>query len=394
MSEQPKVREEYFDNDPTGVEVEMVGPDIPLEEPWDPTLIRADPKMFSLRQIIDMINERELDLAPDFQRHKVWKRVQKARLIESILLRIPLPAFYFSAAADGTMQVVDGLQRLSTLSDFEQGNFTLDELEYLQKELGGKSFADIRGTVWGRRLQQTQIVVNVIDPQTPTKVKFDIFKRINTGGEPLNAQEIRHCMGLKPSRELLKSCAALPSFVQATDGALENHKRMADREVVLRFCAFRMLESFDEYARSSSMDVFLTEATEKLDKHLDEAARLKLQDDFDRAMKNAFNLFGSHAFRKWPAGDEHRNPINKALFEAWGVALADHEWEKLVRRKEAIVAEARRVMDKDWVFKDAISTGTGDRRKVKLRFLVVREILGKAGTDEKPRWGAELLKEV
>lgn len=394
IEERDIVQEEYVENQATGVEVEKTDSETRGDKPWNPNDIRVDPKTFSLRQIIDMINDREIDLAPDFQRHRVWKQLQKSRLIESILLRIPLPAFYFSADKDGKMQVVDGLQRLSTISSFAKGEFSLDNLEYLQADLGGKHFADLKDSVWARRLHQTQIFVNVIDPQTPIKVKFDIFKRINTGGEPLNAQEIRHCMSQKTSRDFLKSCTELQSFRQAGAAAgLVEHVRMADREVVLRFCAFYMLASLEEYGATESMDVFLTEATERLDR-MSQSELGSLRQALDKALMNAQKLFGEYAFRKWPAskGTVRLNPLNKALFEAWTVGLARHDWNELEPRGKDIVKAAREVMRDDRAFNEAISIGTGDLRKVKLRFLMVQEILQKAGTKQPLRQSEELLE--
>jgi hypothetical protein len=396
MSEQQEaVQEEYVENRATGVEVENTDSETRSDKPWNPNDIRVDPKTFSLRQIIDMINDKEIDLAPDFQRHRVWKQLQKSRLIESILLRIPLPAFYFSSDKEGKMQVVDGLQRLSTISSFANGEFPLDDLEYLQSDLRGKFFADLKDSVWIRRLNQTQILVNVIDPQTPIKVKFDIFKRINTGGEPLNAQEIRHCMSQKTSRDFLKSCTELPSFKDGVaTGELRAHVRMADREVVLRFCAFLLLENLEEYGNSESMDVFLTEANEKLDR-MSQPELDSLRQSFDKALQNAQSLFGKHAFRKWPASEKKdlsRNPFNKAFFEALTVGLARYDWPRLEPRREEIVKAARQVMRADRAFNDAISFGTGALRKVRLRFLMVREILEKAGTGQALRTSEQLLE--
>jgi len=391
VSEAPSIVEEHADNQATGVEVETTESEQRLTEPWDPGLIRVDPKTFSLRQIMDMIDDHELDLAPDFQRHRVWKPVQKARLIESILLRIPLPAFYFSSDGEGLMQVVDGLQRLSTIHGFMKDAFPLEALEYLEKQLGGHTYSQIKETLWGRRLQTTQIFVNVIDPQTPSKVKFDIFKRINTGGEPLNSQEIRHCMSRAPSRAYLAQCAGLPAFRKATGGALEDHRRMADRECALRFTAFYRLSSLDDYAQYESMDVFLTDATEQLDR-LGEDAHAAQVRTLQAAMESAFELFGDHAFRKWPSGLDRLNPINKALFEAWSVNLARRRWAEVEPRKAAIVEAARNAMRDDREFNDAISVATGDPRKVKLRFAVVRDLLDRAGTTEAPRSGAELVR--
>src|SRR5436190_1452341 len=127
-----EIVEEHEDNEPTGVEYDpesTAGEDV--VSPYDPKQIRVDPKVFSVRQIIDMIEENELDLAPDFQRLRVWRPRQKSLLIESLLLRIPLPAFYFSADNEGRLQVVDGVQRLSTIQEFVTGGMRLENLEYL-----------------------------------------------------------------------------------------------------------------------------------------------------------------------------------------------------------------------------------------------------------------------
>jgi hypothetical protein len=114
--------------------------------------------------------------------------VQKSRLVESILLRIPLPAFYFTEQPGGTMQVGDSLQRLSTIHAYMRGkngpsSFRLSGLEYLT-DVEGKRFSEL-ASAWQRRLHNTQLSVHVMDPSTPDHVKFDIFKRINTGGSPL-----------------------------------------------------------------------------------------------------------------------------------------------------------------------------------------------------------------
>ena len=180
MTEQKEIIEELDGDEKTGVELERQGDEDDVVRPWDPTTIRVDPKTYSLRNIIDMIRDNDLELAPDFQRKKVWGDVQKSRLIESILIRIPLPAFYFSSDDGGLLQVVDGLQRLSTVNDFVNGEFRLNGLEYLQKEVGGKRFKDLPA-LWSRRIYSTQITANVVDPQTPDQVKFDIFKRTQYG---------------------------------------------------------------------------------------------------------------------------------------------------------------------------------------------------------------------
>ncbi|HZF50465.1 MAG TPA: DUF262 domain-containing protein [Polyangiaceae bacterium] len=374
--EEPK--EEFFENDATDVEVEDVG-ELPAEaKPWDPNKIRISTKPFSLRQVVDMIEDGDIDLAPDFQRFFVWKPVQRSRLIESILLGIPLPAFYFNQDFSGAMQVVDGVQRLTTIRHFASKGEALSDLEYL-KSLEGQTFAALDVSL-RRRFQQTQIFVNVIEPQTPDEVKFDVFKRINTGGSPLTAQEIRHCMSRGRARDLLKRLTALSSFHQATDNAFRHERRMSDREVALRFCAFRCLASVEDYREFTSLDSFLLDFIRRVDgAHLSKPAIPddaldRLTADFDRAMLNAITVFGNAAFRKYPTWAKRRGPINRALFESWAVALADYEPDLLALHKKSIAAAARKRMT-DYDYISAISQGTGDYSKVKLRFSVAREIL-------------------
>lgn len=377
--------EEYDENyEATGVEVERQNEEDEFEDikrPWNPEDIRVSTKTFSLRNILDLINEESLDLAPDFQRLQVWKVKQKAQLIESILLQIPLPAFYFAEDADGAMRVVDGLQRLSTVHDFvlggsdQEGGFRLRELEYID-DVQGKRFADLPAP-WKRRIYNTQIVVHVIDPGTPAPVKYDIFRRINTGGTPLNAQEIRHCMSKPRSRAFLKKCVESAEFVSATDGALVRQRRMIDREVVLRFVAFRLLDHISDYRDLGPMEDLLWRTTERLDspKDMNDGDLEQLFQDLLQGLRLAELVFGPNAFRKWPFDAERRSPFNRALFETWTYALASFDSEKVAPAAGLIVEAARDRMTNDTNYLNSITVSTGDVRRVEYRFKVVEEIL-------------------
>jgi hypothetical protein len=226
---------------------------------------------------------------------------------------------------------------------------------------------------WQRRIFNTQLVVNVIDPATPPDVMYDIFKRINTGGTPLNAQEIRHCMSRKRSRDILKTMTSMDEFNTATNG-MGGHIRMNDREMALRFAAFWLL-GMDAYMERPAMDSFLERATQLLDneKEVPDARVIELYEAFRAAMSNAHLLFGEHTFRKWSEGVTSRNPINRALFETWSIALAPYDPADLERRRTAIVAAARRRMSRDIDYLDAITSSTSDRRRVDYRFRAAAE---------------------
>ncbi|MFT9525258.1 DUF262 domain-containing protein [Mycobacteroides abscessus] len=361
--------EDVFDGEATGVEVEDIGDsESVIERPWNPDQIRVTTGSFSLRNILDQIDEGSLELAPDFQRGKVWKSDQKSLLVESLLLQIPLPAFYFAEDGEGAFRVVDGLQRLSTLHSFVRGGkdaFALRGLEYL-KDAEGARFDDL-AVQWQRRINNTQLVVNIIDPTTPTGVMYDIFKRINTGGTPLNAQEIRHCMSKARSRDILKRMTHTKQFSDAT--RLTDHIRMNDREVALRFVAF-WLFGVEEYMEYPVMENFLMKATIYLDSkdEISDAKVAELEKTFKASMSKVYALFGENSFRKWPLESAGRSPINRALFESWSVAVAGYNLADLKRRKDFIIHAARDRMTNDSNYIDSITSSTADRRRVLYRF--------------------------
>ena len=373
--------EERFDGEATGFEEEdATGADLGDDhgpKPWDPEKIRVTTKNFSLRNILDMIDSEDLDLAPDFQRKYVWKSKQKSRLIESLFLQIPLPAFYFAEDADGTLRVVDGLQRLSTIHSYARDNeFALKDLEYLTDRAGFKY--DDLPAVLQRRLNNAQIVAHVIDPSTPEEVKYDIFKRINTGGAPLNAMEIRHCMSKKRSRDFLSLCTASEIFNSATGNALKDHIRMQDREAVLRFCAFRLLPDLEQYEQHGSLERLLSWTNAQLDdpKAVSDEKLRVLFNDFERAMRNAQTIFGDHAFRKWSQHEVRLNPINRPLLESWGNVLADYKTAAIESVANEVRDMARESMTDNYPYIESITTSTSHPGRVRTRFSVPQEIVG------------------
>jgi len=311
--------------------------------PYDPDKIRVDTKPFSLRQIYDMMKVGDIDLSPDFQRNLVWDNLRKSRLIESILLRIPLPMFYFAQDEDGKISVVDGLQRLSTIREFMDNEFQLNNLEYLQEKCGGKYFTNpdrlkAIDAKYFRWFNMTQITVNVIDPSSPFKLKYDIFRRINTGGQPLNAQEIRNCLANKNLRTALREMAKLPIFKEATGWSVKD-VRMESQELALRFIMFRRKYEIDTTLNnySGNIESELNALTEELnkEKNFDYSKYILL---FTNAMENAYYLFGDYSFRKCLL--EHLKPgsrrqlINKALFVSWSVLLSYFDPNKIASKNE------------------------------------------------------------
>ncbi len=370
-----------------GVEVEKDsdgGADDIISEPYNPSDTKIDSVSLALYLLIERMRHDEIDLQPEFQRRgDLWNARQKSQLIESLLLRIPLPGFYFDGTDNSRWQVVDGLQRLTTIHSFVvQRDFRkrlkLSNLEYL-KDLDGKTYEELPRAMQ-RRIDETQVNLHIIRPGTPGEVKYNIFKRINTGGLTLTGQEIRHALNPGPVLGFLKALCKDQSFLLAT-GEKVSPKRMLDRELVLRFCAF-MLSAPESY-RDGGMDRLLNKTMERLNE-VSEEERNALGQSFVRAMGAAHRLLGDEAFRRQRKPEGPKMPINKALFEAWSVSLAalsDEELETLYQARDRLLKSSFELYQRA-DFENALTRATGDAKRLKLRFRLVRELVAEVIREE------------
>jgi nucleoside phosphorylase len=342
-----------------------------IDQPFDPAQIRIESKSMTIDLLLKRIQHGELNLSPDFQRIAgIWKPAVQSRLIESLLIRIPLPAFYIDATDDEQWAVIDGLQRLSTLKHFIlDKKMKLEGLEFLH-QFKGFSYDELPRDLQ-RRIEETQITVYLIGQGTPPEVKFNIFKRINTGGSPLSTQEIRHALNQGKATKLIKHLAETTTFTEATSISSE---RMVDQELVLRFLAF-MITSPNQY-RSSDFDSFLNNTMVKIN-NMNEDEITILSNQFDYAVQCASKIFGSDAFRKPKPQRRIRNPVNKSLFESWCVNLAKispSEFKVLEDRKY-IISRGFEILMENTEFNESISQGTGSTKKVKKRFEGIKKLI-------------------
>jgi len=346
-----------------------------IDNPFDPSQIKVTRKVVPINLIVQRIAYDEIDLAPEFQRRaRIWDRRRKSRLIESILLRIPLPVFYVASDNEDNWQVVDGLQRLTTIYDFIKGDqqfrFALSGLEYLVA-YEGLFFEDLPRSIM-RRINETELNVNVIEYGTPDSVMFNIFSRLNTGGISLNSQEIRNALHPGPVRDFLKLLASSDGFAKATSNGVRD-ERMGARELALRFCAFYST-SYQEYG-SADLDSFLNEAMKQINA-MDDGRRVALYNVFNVAMDRSWEIFRDSAFRKISRWQERRSPINRALFESVSVSLARLDNEKFFKLMNSDgFYEAFVDLFEDEVFLRSISLSTGSRYAVYYRFQAVEKLI-------------------
>jgi hypothetical protein len=206
-------------------------------------------------------------------------------------------------------------------------------------------------------------------------VKLNVFKRINTGGLPLSAQEIRHALNGSKVNEMLKELAKSDEFLRATGGSVQP-KRMADREYVIRFFAF-LLKRPEGY--TEDFDLFLSNAMKEINDATD-AEREQWRERFLTAMRRSTYILGHYAFRKRTTfrDSERLLPVNKALFEAWSVnleALSDDQVRELANRSPLMWEKFALLLDQRNRFYQAISQGTGDANRVRLRFDAIRQLI-------------------
>lgn len=310
----------------------------------------------NISNIMDRLENREFDLTPAFQRHGgLWNEKKQSQLIESLMLKIPLPAFYFDATKEDEWIVIDGLQRLTAFQNYLVGNKQEDGsrkknifqgLQYLT-DFNGKTFDDLPRQ-YIRRIKESPLVAYTVTQGTPDEVVFNIFQRINTGGIQLNDQEIRQALYSGRGTDLIKELAERKEFKEATQFAVRS-ERMLDREYALRFLSFTELDYKKEY--KGNIDNFLIKGLKKAN-NFNEKDIMRVTKRFVRVMNICKDVFGKYAFRKYNK-DFRRGPINKAIFEIWAICFSelDHEqFEKIKENKEKFVAEFGEIlMDTDFL---------------------------------------------
>lgn len=349
--------------------------------PFDPRSVNIYSRSQVVNLLVRRIKNGALELHPDFQRNAgIWSKVKQSRLIESLLIKIPIPSLYFDASNESRWLVIDGLQRLSTIDDFVNDRFKLTRLEFLH-DLEGLTYSQLPA-VYQMRIDETEVTSYLVMPGTPMRVKFDIFRRINTGGVPLSQQEIRHALNMGPCTDLLRAMTETDSFKAVVRGGISD-VRMADRECALRYLVFSSLTP-DAYVRND-FNMFLCEYMERFNQEhsgqkVCDGPLAAYVDGFARTMALANELFGERAFRLVDAkGNVVGNRVNKALFEAWSVNLSnldDASIELLRARKEALWTTFTRALLTDIEFNKSVTQATGGVAAVRKRFATVKSIIG------------------
>lgn len=347
-----------------------------------PAEVNISQKPINVYNLMERLENSEIDLKPDFQRQgNLWSLKKQSQLIESLMLKIPIPAFYFNAAKDDCWVVIDGLQRLTAFQNFLVGNVGKDGARTKERFTGLQFLKDFNDFTFDdlprqyvRRIKETSIIAFTVEKGTPDEVVFNIFQRINTGGVALNDQEIRQALYQGKGTRLIKSLAESQEFKQATQNAIGSD-RMRDREYITRFLAFTLLDYKKIYM--GNIDSFLIKAL-KLVNNYDNRAIEKIELDFKRVMIYCAEIFGKYAFRKYNENGR-RGPVNKALFEIWAVCFSElsrGQLDEILEKKEQFLdVFGRLLLDKEFI----AALKAGDRystvRRIELTRNMVKEFL-------------------
>ena len=344
--------------------IEGLGDDDPSswgDYPIDTLLIRNEQR--TVHDVLRRIDQDQFVMDPDFQRDFIWDEGKQSKLIESVLMRIPLPVFYLAEDDQGRMVVVDGLQRLTTFQRFANGNLRLSLPDHT--ELHRKRFTDLSPKLQNR-IEDCNLILYVIDQKAPEQTRLDIFERVN-GGVPLTRQQMRNCLYMGDATRFLRDEAKKELFLKATGGSLRA-TIMRDREFVNRFCAFQILD-LEDYR---DMDDFLAKCLTKMNTHTDMLPELAQQ--FKTSLQNNMLLFGGHAFRKHQPGKTSRSVINASLWDVMSTGLAYYTRQQ-VEKHSAELKDGLHGLLRNDRFVKAITYGTNDQKQVRDRFSMANDML-------------------
>lgn len=318
----------------------------------------------SVSDVVRMISDKDLVLDPDYQRNYVWDNKKASKLIESIILNVPIPVIYVSEEKDSSWSVIDGLQRLNSLKRFFDGKYKLSGLEVLY-ELNKCDFKSLPAKA-SRMLKNGLLRIVMVTADSNDDIKYDIFMRLNTGAVHLNEQELRNCLYRGKFNTFIQEEAKNPQWL-AMLGLKEPHKRMADRELLLRFLALSVnwnREAGEVSGYKGNMKSFMNGFMKK---YQNDSANLGYFKALcDETIDKVFDVYGADAFRRLNE-DGSATPINRAIMDALMIASIPYTKERLLAIKERIQERLFSELNDNTEFRLSTLTSTSDTKVMKFR---------------------------
>ncbi len=354
---------------------------------------KTDPEIDSLYK---KFKKGSLDVHPSFQRQFVWDKTKASRLIESAILRIPIPVVYLAEENSGKEIVIDGQQRLTSFFSFIDGKWPDDNTDFeltklnVCKELIGKKFKDLDSSL--------QDSITSCPIRTIT-LRFEIFERLNTGSVSLNDQELRNCIYRGKFNDLLFTLSEDKDFRYLMN-INKPDKRMKDVELILRFCAF-YLNTYLKY--KSPMRKFLNETMEEY-KDISDLKKKEVEEAFKNSLMIIRSLLDKNAFKRFYRGKNissdgfwEANKINHSLFDILMSSFASTDKNIVYKNLDSIREGFINLMTIDDDFIESIEKSTSGVNAVTIRFdkwrLLLQNIIG-IGKKEERCFSSQLKKEL
>jgi len=329
---------------------------------------------YNLSTLSDLVSEKIIDLSPEYQRRFRWDITRQSKLIESFLMNVPVPPIFLNEDKYGRYSVIDGKQRLTAITSFFKNILILKGLEIFS-DINGLSFNNLPTGL--RQILRTRPTLRaiIILKQSDSRIKFEVFQRLNTGGVGLNPQEVRNSAYPGPLNDLILKLSVNPKFHKLLrikrPATSSIYQEMRDAEFVLRFFTFK-----DNWKQ-------ITGIKRRMDKYMEDNQYVskeylkKLEKDFLRTIDVVEIALGDYAFRRWlPEKSQWRNQILAALFDAEVFACIHFSKEQVNGKREKILKGLKNLFFDD-IFRDSIDVGTNSPKRFKIRIASVVDMMSK-----------------
>lgn len=348
-----------------------------IKQPFDPSTLKAEVKNATVGTLVEMLKNNLIDLNPEFQRNgDLWNENRKSQLIESILLGLPLPSFYFYI--DNTQKkwvVIDGLQRLCCLKSFMvDKTLTLQGLEFLDAEKYGIPFDEF-DYFDQLAMSMHPVTLNVLSGDTSAEARYIIFQRVNSKGTQLNPTEMRNALYQGTATKLLARMVECGIFKEMVSSQVST-KRMKDKEFASRFLLF-YLTDYREY--DGRLDISISNVMDRVNKRIGVEEANFIFEAFVRSLTACKELLGVEAYRKPVlAGQETRkNQISMAVFEMLTVCMSQQSGEDIavLKAKKVLFKRLYMQMYGDSLLQKYLMGGTGKAAAITYRFDKMKRVI-------------------
>ena len=338
-----------------------------IQVPKELRKIRTQAYDKSVEDTVRMIEKGRIFLEPDFQRNsQVWDYKTASQLIESVLLNVPIPPIYVAEEDNGTWNIIDGLQRLTSFKNFYEGKFKLRGLDSL-KELNKQNYDSLNPNA-KNILDNGSLRIILITKESHPEMKYDVFMRLNRGSVKLTEQELRNCLYRGNLNDLIKELRNNQQLLSILN-LDKPHKRMDDAELILRYFALSRHFNKEEVkinGYKGIMKTFLNAYMEENKTISDERVK-ELRQKFNNTLNNVYTIFGINSFKRIEADGEYYKWMNKAIYDVIMLSFEQYDLNKLLNKKAEIIESLKKCINEDKDFEDSITVGTSEPRRLEYR---------------------------